>query len=134
MTLLPASALSCYACNSEGDTCADEQLVECDALTAGAGMALLLMLKPSIQVIPSTNYQCYTLVAEQKLNNYKTVIKSCIYDTVQVCDGTPLNSEQKQCKSCIEDGCNGSNQIRASYGVMISVITVAVATIFGNKY
>ncbi|KXJ81557.1 hypothetical protein RP20_CCG018950 [Aedes albopictus] len=128
-----ATALSCFVCNSvEDGTCDGEQLVECDALSAATGMALLVALKPTIQILPSTNYKCFKLVAEAKQSSSQVAIKSCIYDTVAVCEGTIANADQKECYTCEEDGCNGSGRLRTSYMALLGL--VVISWIFGNKY
>ncbi|XP_021705355.1 uncharacterized protein LOC110677885 [Aedes aegypti] len=128
-----ATALSCYKCTSvEDGTCDGKQLVECDAVSAASGMALLLALKPSIQVISSTNYQCYKLVAEQKQSDNGVTIKSCIYDSIAVCEGAPTNAEQKECYTCAEDECNGSGRFGISFMVLLGFF--AISWIVGNEY
>ncbi|XP_062556666.1 uncharacterized protein LOC134221488 [Armigeres subalbatus] len=116
--LVYASSLLCYSCSSEDGTCNGERLIECDALSAALGMAMLVGLKPAFQIVPSATYKCYELVAIQQQT--EVVFKSCIYNLTDVCEGSILNATQKECYTCTEDRCNGSGQVK-----MASVLGIA---------
>ncbi|XP_062563502.1 uncharacterized protein LOC134226635 [Armigeres subalbatus] len=111
-----ATSLSCYECLSDDDeSCDDERLIECDEISAAAGLAILVKLKPTTQIIHhSINYKCYKLVAERNLSDDQLTFKSCIYDTVGVCDGAMLYAQHKECYTCAEDKCNGSDRLTTS--------------------
>ncbi|XP_058819402.1 uncharacterized protein LOC131682159 [Topomyia yanbarensis] len=122
-----ASALSCYFCNSaEEGNCDSEQLIPCDTYSTAAGMTTLFALKPFIPMLPSTSYQCYKLVAEQKITNIRLTVKGCAYGTTPVCDGVPMNADQKECRTCTGDGCNGAAGRLAltSYGLLVVLVAV----------
>ncbi|XP_053695079.1 uncharacterized protein LOC128742674 [Sabethes cyaneus] len=88
------------------------EITECGAATAVASTALLALVKPNSLTIPSGGYKCYHLKYQEKNSESSTIIKGCIYSSLNVCDGkfSSSNINEVFCSQCDEDGCNSGGR------------------------
>lgn len=93
------------------------EITECGVATAVASTALLFAVKPSTISIPSGDYKCYHLKYEENNSDTSTIIKGCIYSSLNVCDGKFSSSGTKEsfCSQCNEDGCNSGERFGLSF-------------------
>ncbi|XP_058825712.1 uncharacterized protein LOC131685783 [Topomyia yanbarensis] len=88
------------------------EVTECGAATAVASTALLALVKPSSFSIPNGGYKCYHLKYEEKNSDASTIIKGCIYSSINVCDGkfSSSNINEVFCSQCDIDSCNSGGR------------------------
>lgn len=103
------------------------EVTECGAATALASTALLFAVKPSSISFPSGDYKCYHLKYDEKNSESSTVIKGCIYKSLNVCDGkfSSDNIQEAFCSQCDMDGCNSAGR----YGVDLKVLGLTLVAV-----
>uniref|UniRef100_T1D565 Putative 12-14 kDa mosquito protein n=1 Tax=Psorophora albipes TaxID=869069 RepID=T1D565_9DIPT len=103
------------------------EITECGALTAVASTALLFTVKPSTISFPSGDYKCYHLKYDEKNNDASTIIKGCIYKSLDVCDGKFSTDGVKEafCSQCNEDGCNSGGR----FGFDLKLLGLTLAAV-----
>lgn len=96
------------------------ELTECGISTAVASTALLFAVKPSTISIPSGDYKCYHLKYDETNSETSTIIKGCIYSSLNVCDGkfSSSNTKESFCSQCNEDGCNSGGRFGLSFKLL----------------
>lgn len=96
------------------------ELTECGISTAVASTALLFAVKPSTISIPSGDYKCYHLKYDETNSETSTIIKGCIYSSLNVCDGkfSSSNTKESFCSQCNEDGCNSGERFGLSFKLL----------------
>lgn len=96
------------------------EVTECGAATALASTALLFAVKPSSITFPSGDYKCYHLKYDEKNSESSTIVKGCIYKSLNVCDGkfTSDNIRESFCSQCDMDGCNSAGR----YGIDLKLL------------
>lgn len=102
-------------------------VTECGAGTALASTALLFTVKPSTISFPSGDYKCYHLKYDEKNSESSTIIKGCIYKSLNVCDGkfSSENVKEAFCSQCDMDGCNSGGR----YGFDLKLLGFTLAAI-----
>ncbi|EDS36727.1 14.5 kDa salivary peptide [Culex quinquefasciatus] len=103
------------------------EITECGITTAVASTALLFAVKPSTISIPSGDYKCYHLKYEENNSETSTIIKGCIYSSLNVCDGkfSSSNTKESFCSQCTEDGCNSGERFGLSFKLLgLTVVTM----------
>ncbi|XP_039433804.1 uncharacterized protein LOC120416186 [Culex pipiens pallens] len=100
------------------------EVAECGAGVALASTALLFAVKPNTISFPSGDYKCYHLKYEDKNSDASTIIKGCIYSSLNVCDGkfTSKKTNEVFCSQCSEDGCNSGGR----FGSSLTLLSLAV--------
>lgn len=103
------------------------EVTECGAASALASTALLFAVKPSTISFPSGDYKCYHLKYDEKNSESSTVIKGCIYKSLNVCDGkfTSDNIREVFCSQCDVDGCNSAGR----YGVDMKLLGLTLLAV-----
>lgn len=103
------------------------EITECGAGTALASTALLFTVKPSTISFPSGDYKCYHLKYDEKNSEASTIIKGCIYKSLNVCDGkfTSDNIQEAFCSQCDMDGCNSAGR----YGFDLKLLGLTLVAI-----
>lgn len=103
------------------------EITECGAASAVASTGLLFTVKPSTISLPSGDYKCYHLKYQEKNEDSATIIKGCIYKSLNVCDGkfSSNNIEEAFCSQCDEDGCNSGNR----YGLNLKVLSLTLVAL-----
>lgn len=103
------------------------EITECGITTAVASTALLFAVKPSTISIPSGDYKCYHLKYEDKNSDASTIIKGCIYSSLNVCDGkfTSKKTNEVFCSQCSEDGCNSGGRFGSSLKLVGLAVVIA---------
>lgn len=103
------------------------EITECGAGTALASTALLFTVKPSVISFPSGDYKCYHLKYDVKNSESSTIIKGCIYKSLNVCDGkfSLDNIHEGFCSQCEVDGCNTAGR----YGFDLKLLGLTVSII-----
>lgn len=109
------------------------EITECGAATAIASTALLAVVKPSSLSIPSGNYKCYHLKYQEKNSESSTIIKGCIYSSLNVCDGkfSSNNINEVFCSQCDADGCNSGG--RFVFDLKLLALTLAALVAYMLK-
>ncbi|XP_055643872.1 uncharacterized protein LOC129780032 [Toxorhynchites rutilus septentrionalis] len=114
------SALSCIQCQSIDVTCS-EPVVECTRGMADVSRHLLLLLKPEFTQGPRLDtFRCFELEAHKQ--GTSAYLKGCMYDNVDVCEGVVAGGEQRGCRQCANDACNGSAGLTGSVTVLGALI------------
>ncbi|XP_058451913.1 uncharacterized protein LOC131430736 [Malaya genurostris] len=105
------------------------EVTECGAATAVASTALLALVKPSSFNIPTGGYKCYHLKYEEKNSEASTIIKGCIYSSVDVCDGkfSSSNLNEVFCSQCDIDSCNSGGRFGLDWKLLSLILTALVA-------
>ncbi|XP_065076046.1 uncharacterized protein LOC135699681 [Ochlerotatus camptorhynchus] len=100
---------------------------ECGAGTTLASAALLFTAKPSSISFPSGDYKCYHLKYNQKNSELSTIIKGCIYKSLDVCDGkfSSDNVQESFCSQCDMDACNSAGR----YGFDLKLLGLTLVAI-----
>lgn len=103
------------------------EITECGAGTALASTALLFTVKPSTISFPSGDYKCYHLKYDEKNSEASTIIKGCIYKSLNVCDGkfSSDNIQEAFCSQCDMDGCNSAGR----YGFDLKLLGLTLIAI-----
>ncbi|XP_062564251.1 uncharacterized protein LOC134227057 [Armigeres subalbatus] len=103
------------------------EIMECGAATALASTALLFAVKPSTISFPSGDYKCYHLKYDEKNSESSTIIKGCIYKSLNVCDGkfTSENIREAFCSQCDLDACNSAGR----YGIDLKLLGLIVVSV-----
>lgn len=105
------------------------EVTECGVTTAVASTALLFAVKPNTISLPSGDYKCYHLKYAEKNSESSTIIKGCIYQSVDVCDGkfSSGNVNEVFCSQCKEDGCNSGGRFGLSFKLLGLAMLAMVA-------
>ncbi|XP_055640238.1 uncharacterized protein LOC129777787 [Toxorhynchites rutilus septentrionalis] len=105
------------------------EITECGATAAVSSTALLFAVKPSIISFPSGDYKCYHLKYEEKNSDTSTIIKGCIYNSLNVCDGKYSSSNTKEsfCSQCDMDGCNSGERFAFDFKLLGLTLVALVA-------
>uniref|UniRef100_A0A1Q3F0L6 Putative conserved secreted protein n=1 Tax=Culex tarsalis TaxID=7177 RepID=A0A1Q3F0L6_CULTA len=106
------------------------EVAECGAAVALASTALLFAVKPNTISFPSGDYKCYHLKYEDKNSDASTIIKGCIYSSLNVCDGkfTSKKTNEVFCSQCSEDGCNAAGRFGSNFQLL--GLTMVLAYLF----
>lgn len=105
------------------------KITECGAQSALASTALLFAVKPNTISFPSGDYKCYHLKYEEKNSDASTIIKGCIYNSLNVCDGKFTSSDTKEafCSQCNMDGCNSGGRFTFDFKLLCLTLVTLVA-------
>lgn len=105
------------------------EVTECGVTAAISSTALLFAVKPSTISIPSGDYKCYHLKYEENNSETSTIIKGCIYSSLNVCDGKFSSSNTKEafCSQCNEDGCNSGERFGLSFKLLGMTVVAVLA-------
>ncbi|XP_055605278.1 uncharacterized protein LOC129753488 [Uranotaenia lowii] len=103
------------------------EITECNAASALASTGFLIAIKPSTISFPSGNYNCYHLKYTEKDSDSSTIIKGCIYKSIQVCDGkfTTDKVSEQFCSQCEADGCNAAGR----FGIDLKLLGLTFAAL-----
>ncbi|XP_055639449.1 uncharacterized protein LOC129777383 [Toxorhynchites rutilus septentrionalis] len=105
------------------------EITECGVTSAVASTALLFTVKPSSMSIPSGDYKCYHLKYEEKNSDTSTIIKGCIYNSLNVCDGkfSSSNTKESFCSQCDMDGCNTGGRFAFDFKLLGLTLSALMA-------
>ncbi|XP_062555770.1 uncharacterized protein LOC134220681 [Armigeres subalbatus] len=103
------------------------EITECGLTTVAASTAFLFAVKPSSITFPSGDYKCYHLKYDEKNSESSTIVKGCIYKSLNVCDGkfSSDNVQEAFCSQCDTDACNSSGR----YGFDLKLLGLTLVSV-----